>query len=329
MTLFLGVDAGGSKTLSIVADASGRVRGLGRAGPGNFQMTGLEKARAQVEKSINLALAQAQADREALCAAYFGMAGADRPADYKAIEKLLKPLLPSNVALSFENDALLGLWAGTLDGIGVGVVCGSGTNVVGVNKQGEKVQIGGMGRIFGDYAGGAYIGELALARARRGIEGRGKPTLLSARLLEHYQVDDLLDLADLVYAGRGLGLSDLVPIVVELACSNDQVARGILLEVGRELGISANAALRRLFQAGEKVKVVGIGGVFRKAKSPLMYEEFVRTLRETKFNVQPLILDNEPVLGAVLAAAAQVWPQVPVEFKAELNRSLTAKLGSV
>lgn len=76
---------------------------------------------------------------------------------------------------------------------------------------GEKVQVGGMGTLFGDYAGGGYIGELALARSQRGAEGRGEPTMLYQLLCEHYQVGELLDLVDWLYAGKDLGLAQLAP----------------------------------------------------------------------------------------------------------------------
>ena len=116
--LLLGVDAGGSTTVAALADETGQVLGMGVAGPGNFQTWGLEAARGEVEKSIALALQNAQAKRGEIAAAYFGMAGADRPRDYELVRQLLEPIVPPQASWAFENDAFLGLWAGTKTGVG-------------------------------------------------------------------------------------------------------------------------------------------------------------------------------------------------------------------
>lgn len=327
ISLFLGVDAGGSTTVAIVVDESGQVLGTGVAGPGNFQGPGVEAARIEVGKSIDLALTRAGVSGTAVVAAYFGMAGADRPRDFEIVQGLLEPVVPAGARWSFENDALLGLWAGTIDGIGVGVVCGTGTNVVGVNAQGKKVQVGGMGSIFGDYAGGSYIGELAIARSMRGREGRGTSTKLYEMLSKYYGVSDLLELVDRIYEGKSLGLARLVPLVVDAAGAGDEVAQGILVEVGHELGVSTNAAIRRLFRPEDKIKVVAVGSVFQKSRLPFMYNEFTKILGENGYEqVEAQILTVEPVAGSVFGAAAQIGFKVTAKFKERLQTSLQQNL---
>ena len=91
MDVFLGVDGGGSKTLAIVVDESGRSLGVGLGGPGNFQGPGVEKARLAVQESIEQALNQAGAELHHFRGAYFGMAGADRPADFEIVRNLIRP----------------------------------------------------------------------------------------------------------------------------------------------------------------------------------------------------------------------------------------------
>ena len=93
--------------------------------------------------------------------------------------------------------------------------------------------------------------------------------MLHGVLCEYYQVDDLLDLVDWIYAGKSLNLARLAPLVVEAAAQGDAVAWEILFEVGEELAVSALAAVERLFQPGERVEVVAMGSVFQKgAASP-------------------------------------------------------------
>ncbi|NLY52957.1 MAG: ATPase, partial [Firmicutes bacterium] len=125
--LFLGVDAGGSKTLSIVADQEGTCLGVGLGGTGNFQVNGIEGAREEIRASIAEALGNAGVELEDITAAYCGVAGADRERDFRIVRSVLESIL-SVPQWSFENDAAIGIWAGTGDGVGVGVICGSGTN---------------------------------------------------------------------------------------------------------------------------------------------------------------------------------------------------------
>lgn len=323
MGLFLGVDAGGSTTVAILADKTGEVVGYGIAGTGNFQGPGVEAARAEVKRSIDLALSRAGAGISSVRGAYFGMAGADRLKDFQIVRTLLEPLIPDNILWNFENDAVLGLWAGTIDGIGVGVVCGTGTNVVGINSQGERLQIGGMGTLFGDSAGGAYIGERAIALSMRGIEGRSEPTMMHDRILEHYGIEHLLDLVDRIYKHENLKVADLTPLVIDVAAEGDQVAIDLLCEVGRELAISTNAAIRQLFHAQEHVKVVGVGSVFQKPKFTAMYDAFTKTLDEARYGIIDVqILDTESAVGSIYGAAAQVGFMITDEFRVRLEESL-------
>lgn len=324
--LFLGVDAGGSKTLSIVVDETGVCRGVGLGGTGNFQSTGIEGARAEVKKSVDQALSAAGIQVGDLAGVYCGMAGADRPRDFQIVHDLLAPIFPG-VKWSFENDSTIGIWAGTGDGVGVGVICGSGTNVLGFDGKGGRVQVGGMGYLFGDHAGGSFIGTLGIRAAMRGFEGRDLPTSLYEKLCRHYGVSELLDLVDWQYEGKSLRLNQVAPIVFEAAAEGDEAARRVLIEVGRELGIAANAAIRRLF--GEKcatpVKVIAMGSVFQRATFPLMYDTFVQTMRGEHPGVVPSILHCEPVFGAIFAALRHAGLTATTEFKERLEETFPGR----
>lgn len=325
MGVFLGVDGGGSKTLAVLVDESGQCLGVGLGGPGNFQGPGVEKARLAVKESIDQALSQAGMEFNNIRGAYFGMAGADRPADFEIVRSLLDPLMPSVTRWGFENDSTIGIWAGTGDGIGVGVICGTGTNCLAFNKKGERVQVGGMGGLFGDYAGGSHIGYLAVARAMRGYEGRGVPTALYPRLCAHYGVTELIDLVEWQYAGRNMVLSRLVPLVFEIAEAGDQVAQGILIDVGRDMGVTARAALRNLFADEAPTPIVLMGSVFQNPTYPLMYNTFVETVKATHPHVRPTILHCEPVFGAIYGALGQCGIDVSPQFQEVLTKTFPGR----
>ena len=328
--LFLGVDAGGSKTLSLVADEQGYCRGVGLGGTANFQVVGVERAREEIQASIEKALVSAGVEMDDIAAAYCGMAGADRDEDFRIVRRMLEPVLPIP-QWGFENDASIGIWAGTGHGVGIGVICGSGTNVIGFNDRRDRIQVGGMGYLFGDYAGGTFLGTLAIRAAMRGSEGRGIKSSLYPKLCKHYGVSNLLDLVDWQYEGKDLGLGEVAPILFEAASEGDRAAQQILIDVGRDLGVSANAAIRQLFCGTNDncrdfpVQVVGIGSVFQKATYSLMYDTFVATMREEFPGVEPSILHCEPVLGAIYAAAGLASITVDEKFRTRLEKSFPGR----
>ncbi|MGE5587718.1 MAG: N-acetylglucosamine kinase [Clostridia bacterium] len=302
MSYVVGVDAGGTKTIALVSDMAGHAVGAGKAGPGNFQAVGVELARAQVKKAVDLALDAAGVTADRLQAAFFGMAGADRPADFAIIEKFLAAMNPAP-RMGLENDATIALRAATVDGVGVVAVCGTGTNVIGFSREGKRVQVGGLGYMFGDGAGASHIGMLAVRMATRGRDGRGKPTVLYDMLCEKLHLRNLDDLVERFYPGSGerAQVAFLAPLVFEAARRGDEVACDILREVGNELAIAILAALRKLFPPDGQVKVVLSGGVFANDDPVMTATLKTRVLVEFPA-AEFIMLEVPPVLGAVLLA---------------------------
>src|SRR5688572_8288920 len=104
----LGIDAGGSKTVALMADSNGRIVGEGRAGGANLQTDG----ELQVEKVLHEVIERAMNDRQtppdAVC---LGMAGVDRDNDGRVIGDIMRRLgFRQNTLI--VNDALIALVAG-------------------------------------------------------------------------------------------------------------------------------------------------------------------------------------------------------------------------
>lgn len=87
----LGVDAGGSKILAAVADETGRVLAIGRAGGASHQIIGIEAALREIKKASQEAI-----ERSSLTAppdfAVFGIASADLPQDFELLASALADL---------------------------------------------------------------------------------------------------------------------------------------------------------------------------------------------------------------------------------------------
>ncbi|MEF2965584.1 BadF/BadG/BcrA/BcrD ATPase family protein [Paenibacillus sp. M1] len=300
MDFFMGVDAGGSKTYSLIADASGKVVGRGRAGNGNHQIN-LREAKRNIASACSQALEEAGLAPGDLAFAYFGLAGADREPDYKILRPMIAGLAIPRHAITC--DTMIAMRAGSSRPYGAVVISGTGFNAAARNRAGDELQYGGFGFMFGDgHGSGRGLANLAFRSAVRAWDGRGKPTLLHDLVLERTGfagVPDMLDAA--LDAGYEPPLH-LAELMFRAAAQGDEVASAILAQEGAELGNAAAALIRRLGMAGEEFEVVLGGSVLAKSAPGVMHEALAEPVRLAAPNARVVQITMEPVAGAVLSA---------------------------
>lgn len=300
----IGVDAGGSKTDAVVASPSALL-GYGRGGGGNHQAAaGFESAMDEIRRALDSALAAAGLRRENVAAAVLGVAGADFPEDYARIADGLRPWFGA-VPFRVVNDTDVALAAGSSRGFGVVAVAGTGTNVLGLGPDGTRVTIGGLGFEYGDLGGAADIIPAVLHHAFRSHEGRGPKTALEGTVLACLGVEDFQALSRALYF-RTLpmeALHGLVPAVFEVAREGDRVAQDLLLTIGRAIGETAAAAVRRLGLGGEPVEVVMAGSVWD-GPAPALTDGFREAVHRSAPQAVFVHPKLRPVAGAVRMALA-------------------------
>lgn len=240
--LFLGVDGGGSKTLAVVVDASGRERGRGHAGGANYRAVGLAAAAAQVHGAVAAALLDADAARP--CAAgWLGLAGIDAAADADALRPHLAALAG---ALRLSNDAELVLGA-LPEGNGVALIAGTGAIALGRDRHGSFARASGWGHLLGDEGSGFAIGQHALHAAVRAADERGPATRLLTDILAAWALPAPVALIEYVHArATKADIARLAPLVFTAAEMGDMVAQHIMQHGAAELAHSALTVAQRL-----------------------------------------------------------------------------------
>lgn len=258
MALIVGVDAGGTKTVGVVSDETGRILNTVRGGGANLHVHG-ELA---VEKVLAGLLDELCPDErpEALC---LGMAGVDRPGEDGVVRSLLRRLgFRGNAVV--VNDAVIAIAAGAHDRIGVVVIAGTGSIAYGIDRHGKTARAGGLGPLLADEGSGGWIGHKALLAAVRAAEGRGEPTLLKDAIFSVLTVNALSDLPAMAYGG-GLTrerMAELAPTVIGVAQTGDAVAARILDEAATELASTARSVVRQLSFDGAPYPLIFSGGLF-------------------------------------------------------------------
>ncbi|MBI2433237.1 MAG: hypothetical protein HYV26_10230 [Candidatus Hydrogenedentes bacterium] len=299
--MYLGIDAGGTKTFCLAGDAQGNILGFGRAGAGNYEVFGVEAARAEIWKAVASALEGAGTGLEDVAGIGMGIAGADVPEDYVLLDReIFKPMF-GEIRRVFRNDSMGGLRGGTRKPFGVVIACGTGCVCAGKNREGQEARVGGISGEFGDKTSGSDIGIEGLKEVWRARDGIISPTLLTQKFVARAGCKDADDLFYTMYRRQKsyFDLEPMAPLVFEAAQEGDRAACDILEAGGRYLGEMVNGVARHLGMTREQFDVVMAGSVF-KGSSPVL-EDAMRLVihRECPFarTVVPLY---EPVVGAWL-----------------------------
>ena len=240
----IGIDGGGSKTTAFVADVHGHVLGRGTAGPSNYHVIGVDAAYAALDTAVQAALASIEGQPAALC---IGMAGAGRTRDRELFRAWAKARYPGT-PVTVVHDGQLALAAGTPDGWGIAVLCGTGSLVYSEDRHGTPARAGGWGYLLGDEGSGYAIGLAALRAVARAADGRSPQTALANAILAHWSLAKPQDLIAHVYAPstQRADIAALAALVEAEAAREDPVAHDILRDAGRELATMAKAVAGQL-----------------------------------------------------------------------------------
>jgi len=300
MKFVLGVDGGNTKTLALVAREDGVTLGSGRAGCGDiYGAKSPSAAIAAIESAVNEALTEASIQSSALTTAAFSLAGADWPEDFKFLEDAMH-IRNYGQGLRVVNDAMGALRAGSPNGTGVVVACGTGAAVGAHHPDGRIWHSSFWQQVQGADELGAHTLR-AVYRAELGID---PPTALTKPILEAFEarnVEEILHLMTARDMPRRLNRSKLVRPLFDAADAGDETACRIIKSHGKALGEYAIVAARKVGLLEMSFTLVLTGGVLRHP-SPLLRDALVSRVCDVAPNVRATQSRFEPAAGAVLLA---------------------------
>jgi glucosamine kinase len=292
---YVGIDGGASKTLAVVVDAQGHERGRGLAGNANHNAVGLEQAVAHIGVAVEEAMRTAGCHLP-LHAAWLGIAGIDRPADYAMLFPHIRYLAE---VVHLTNDAELPLSA--LDGAtGVALIAGTGSIALGRDPHGTTARVGGWGHIIGDEGSGYEIGRLGLQAAVRAADGRGQATALLELILQQWHLEKASDIIGQIYpAGDKAVIAQLSPLVLMAARTGDRVASKIVEQAAGELALAVLTVSNILDFPSQLVPLALAGGLL--VHETDFRSRVLRRIRRQRLIGQVAIVEH-PALSAAHAA---------------------------
>ncbi|HEV7938521.1 MAG TPA: BadF/BadG/BcrA/BcrD ATPase family protein [Solirubrobacteraceae bacterium] len=302
----MGVDGGATKTLAAVLDLQEQTLHLGHGGSSNPDSVGARVATDSLVRATDEAIGRAGIEREQLDAAVLAIAGTDTD----AVAVHVRERCPATWLV--VND-VVGAWAAATDARpGVGVISGTGSNVLGVGPDGRAWRAGGWGHVLGDEGSGYWLAVQSIKAALADREASGPQTLLSAAAIDFFDVQSVEALATLVYA-KPLSKGEIAAFAIEtarVAYAGDEVARGLYVQAAEELARQIAAVVGQTALTGE-FPVGLIGSAFKAGE--LFVPPLAAAIHKLAPQAQVAVVEMAPVGGCALLAALAVGRREAVD----------------
>jgi glucosamine kinase len=304
MPYYLGIDGGGTKTRSVLGDAT-VVLATAMSGGSNIVRHGEQQAREALHSAIEQVCAAARISSGQISAVCVGAAGAARPEIAEAMRGIVAKVIPElpPTRIDIVGDTEIALESAFGKGPGVIAIAGTGSIVYGRAADGRIARAGGWGFAISDEGSGHWIGRRAIS-AIMTARDEGCETSLTALVLREWKLNTLDELVQFANSTPPPEFPRLFPVVLRGATEGDSIARGLLSDAGVKLAQLAIAVVRRLggARSSTSLAVAMTGSVFRQSEE--VRQVFYNGLRTVFPGIKARQDQVDPVLGALARARA-------------------------
>lgn len=287
MNYYIGMDAGGTKTESVLVDETGHILCRTLHKGCNPMDNGVPL---MVERILTAATAVVEQAPGPIAGLYGGLAGLDRVDVPMA--KYLMERLPLKHART-EDDGF-NMISGTLGHTdGCAMVCGTGASLFGRVEGKPDIHIGGLGYLIDTGGSGFELGRDGLKHAFRYLDGRGEYTVLAELLTRKFGKDPRRAMLEIYTGGRPF-IASLASLVFEGEAMGDPICRRIVEEGAAKLSELTVAAAKHF---DGQFPVVMSGGILS------AYPRYVdMVLAGASPQARMILAEVPPVYGAVVEA---------------------------
>lgn len=301
----IGVDGGNTKTDYLLFDTDGNfVDGL-RSGTCSHEglKDSFDGSYRVMKEQLEILFERNNITVKDIAGAGFGLAGADVPYQKAKLNEILKKIGFEHFGM--ENDGFLGVKAASPNGCGVCSINGTGTVTVGMDESGNHVQVGGVGYLSGDEAGGAFLTRRTFQAVYDELYRVGPKTSMTKELFEKYEIpckeEYLAKIVDITMS-RQLNRTEIIQMLFRHANNGDAVAKSVLSTAGRCMGLSVAGCIDNLDFQGT-VYVVLAGSVWANAAAPDMFDAFKDAIESNiDEKCEYIVLKVAPACGALVWA---------------------------
>lgn len=301
MKVFIGIDGGGSRTVSLTTDENFTVLTNSTLGASNLTINGIDNAVILIQEIVAKSFSIVDASKVSMISILAGLAGAGRKEDCEKLKNILSQKLHNEYqkefCISIVSDAVIAL-EGALSGRpGAVLITGTGSILFGKDKHNIFFRVGGFGRILGDEGSGYSIGSKALRQFTHFLDGRKAKTKLDEIISQALEIYDSNIIIKKVYSGE-IDIASLAPIVIDAAEEGCDDAKIIMEEESDELLNHLPPFIKSAGSTSPELSFIG---------SLISNENFYSRLIENKIKkqfpqVKIITAEHSPAYGAVLLA---------------------------
>lgn len=293
----VGVDGGGTKTISALANLEGKILKLVETGPSNLRNVGIKKAAQNMALGIKKVLPK----KRKILSTFIGLAAIGEEYKFKKGEikkEILKRLKNFKDKLIIGSDQLVAFKSGTGERNGIVLISGTGCAIHG--WKGEKeLKVSGWGWLD-DEGSGFWVGQRGFQAVFKELDGRGPKTFITKLLFQELKLKSKEALLKKIYSEDFVRNVSLISRIVDkTANKGDKIARNIMIEAGRDLAESAITIIKKLNFKNEKFPLVLVGGMF---DSKIVLETTKKEIKKVASKVKFIQPKQKPVIGAVKLA---------------------------
>ncbi len=306
--VFLGVDAGGTKTAFLLSDENGNILARYISGSGGFFTNGSAGLLKLLEEGTRQVLSYANINKDDITYAAFGFPGyGEAEGSEVEIMSVCEKVIGKG-KVCCECDCYLG-WCGSLAmEAGINIVAGTGSICYGVNREGIAARASGWGA-YCDEGSCTWLGAKTIEIYAKQADGRLPKTQIYELFREYFAIgEDLLFIHRLNHeiAGRGAEVAKIQMLLKRAYELGDVLAAEIYREAAKELALSIYAVAIKLGMGDSNFKVSYSGGLFISGDCILLplakeVEQIGGQLAKPKFS---------PEEGAILFAMKSYHPDM-------------------
>lgn len=203
---YLGIDGGGSKTTFLLVDEYYNEICHVQSGPSNHLSVGSDTAKQAIAQGVS----QLTEHPDIVCGGFAGAGRAESVAFYK---EALQSLIPEAQVI-IESDAFIASIGAIGIDPGVLLIAGTGSIVIGRDKDRSMFRVGGWGPYFGDEGSGFWIGREAVRAALRSVDAQD-PTELTQRVAAGLGLKSVAEVVGAWATGK-LGVPEIAALFPEV-----------------------------------------------------------------------------------------------------------------
>ena len=276
---YLGIDGGGSKTTFLLVDEYYHEVCHIQSGPSNWLSVGADAAKEAITQGISCLTERPNI----VCGGFAGAARADSATFYKEV---LQSLIPG-AQIIVESDAFIASIGAIGIDPGILLIAGTGSIVIGRNKDCNMFRVGGWGPYFGDEGSGFWIGREAVRAALRSLDLQDTGEF-AAQIAKALGLKSITEVVSAWGSGK-VGVPDIAGLFPEVvSLYPNEPANRILSEAASHLRSMVEIANRR----------VGLDNCRRSLSGSVASHPVMRQLIGLKFE-EPR---HSPEWGAVIWA---------------------------